>query len=189
MASYTSCFIGIPIPQEFQEEFTKLIIYIQNNFPFIQTVNPKTPHITIFYLDEQSQLNLDEISLITQSHKDKLKGIKLRIKGFDYFTKENPTVLFLAVDYPPILIDFNKQLSNQLNKFSAIDNNLPFHPHLTLARLKDKQAQDKFILYKEKIVSQHINIDWEFETKEIALYGVDSTKFPEGQHKLITISI
>ena len=52
MKVYSSCFIGIALPQKYQEEFEKLLIDIKTIDANIETVQAKTPHITLFYLNK-----------------------------------------------------------------------------------------------------------------------------------------
>ena len=189
MKYYTSCFLGIPLPQEYKNEFGKLLINIKSVNLFMDTVHPHTPHITIYYLDKQSQFVLGEISKLLQSNIDILSGTKLKIKGFDYFTNENLKVLFLDINYSASLMKFNKKISKILRKYNATDNGLPFHPHLTVGRIKNKQKMNSFYKNKENVERNLSTIDWNFQIMELALYGVDSTKSPEHQEKLITIPV
>ena len=47
---FTSYFIAIPLPDQFQTQFEKLLSDIQNMGLQVRTVYPKTPHITLLYL-------------------------------------------------------------------------------------------------------------------------------------------
>ena len=113
----------------------------------------------------------------------------LTIGGFNYFTKDNSKVLFLEVKYPKTLIDYKNKISEVLEKYSASDNNLPFHPHMTVGRIKSIQGQQSFNKNRNETLARLDRIHWEFEINEIILYGVDSTRSPEHQEKLLTIPV
>src|SRR5260221_10279275 len=130
MTTYTSCFLGIPLPQRYQKEFEQLLLDIQSIDPLIEIVQPLTPHITIYYLDKQSQYSLDEINQKIQSFTKDLSDTTLKTKGLGYFTQDNPHVLFLDVIYPKSLIEYKNNVSEIFKEYSASDNNLPFHPHV-----------------------------------------------------------
>lgn len=184
---FTSCFIGIPLPDKYQKEFSDLLNKIQGIIPDIE-VAYDMPHITVYYLDEQSQDHLSEIENIVRGHTNLVKGFNLNVRGMGLFGEELPRVLFLPVDYPAKLADFNKLLSRNLTKFMTEDNNLPFHPHMTVARFKTAQAQSIWEKVKESVEQEMKKIHWQFPITEVAIYGVDSTKNPQYQEKLITFS-
>src|SRR5436189_4491765 len=97
MKSYTSCFLGIPLPQKYLKEFGRVSEDIRTIDSSIETVHPQTPHITIYYLNKQSQYVLEEINENIKPFNDILNKVTLTIGGFGYFTKDNPKVLFLDV--------------------------------------------------------------------------------------------
>ncbi|OGE64642.1 2'-5' RNA ligase, partial [Candidatus Daviesbacteria bacterium RIFCSPLOWO2_02_FULL_36_7] len=151
--------------------------------------HPKTPHITVCYLAKQSQSALSEIAEDTKKHLVILKEAKLRIGGFGYFGKDKPRILFVDVQYPPQLQEFNKVISRNLSTYSAVDNDLPFHPHVTLAWVGEPEAQKVFTASLLELSSRLKKVNWSFDITEIVLYGVDSTKKPEYHEKLISIAV
>lgn len=189
MKSYTSCFLGIPLPQEYLREFEQLLDDIHSLDFSIETVLPQTPHVTICYLNRQSQYSLEEINKKIQPFTESLNEIKLRIGGFGYFTEDNSRVLFLHVTYPKALIEYKNKVSEALREFSGIDNSLSFHPHMTIGRIKNALTQQSFKKNEEKLSLRLNSIHWDFKINEIVIYGVDSTKSPELQEKLLTILI
>lgn len=189
MKNYTSCFLGIPLPQEYQKEFEQLLLDISLMFPELELVAFRTPHITIYYLDKQSKFALSEIKEVIKNKTNILVNLSLTVGGFGYFSENNPKVLFLEVNYPSALTDFNKEIVKTLIKYSALDNNLPFHPHVSLGRIKSIQAQENFKKVETNLKTKLSNIRWGFQIKELVLYGVDSTKSPEYQEKLLTIPV
>lgn len=131
---YTSCFIGIPLPTEFEEDFKELGLKIEGILPGIALSYAKTPHITLYYLDMKSQNNLDEIANMIKHSKKIIANVCLSIGGFGLFSPNNSKVLFIGVDSEPRLTTFNELISKDLNDYSAIDNTLGFKPHITLGR-------------------------------------------------------
>lgn len=189
MKKFTSCFLGIPLPQEFQQEFEQLLADVYFNYPHIEVVRSQTPHMTVYYLNEQSQFSLNEIKKLVQPKMSIVKNIKIRIRGFGCFTEENPKVLFLDVAYPVALTDFNKEMSKLLRRYSASNNKLTFYPHMTVGRIKNKQAKESFKKNERDLKSRLNIVNWDFQVKEIILYGVDSTESPELHEKLVTIPV
>jgi len=178
MSDYTSCFIGIPLPEKYQESF-------QNLLKEIFQINP----LTLYYLDKQSQTDLPKITENIKNHLEILKGVKLKIKGSGYFRGNDPRVLFLDVQHPKALQEFNKVITESLSTYSAPDNNLPFHPHVTVAWVGDPESQQAFKAHQSNLKTLLDKVNWPFEITEVVLYGADSTKKPECQEKLISLEV
>ncbi len=189
MKDYSSYFIGIPLPQKYQQDFEDLQAGVSQISPLFKTTHPKTPHITVYYLDKQSQSSLPRIIENVKKHLEILKGAKLKVGGFGYFGEDKPRILFVDVQYPPQLQEFNKEISKSLSIYSAHDNSLPFHPHVTVAWVGDPEAQEAFKASLSELNSKFKEANWTFDVTEVVLYGVDSTKKPEYHEKLISIAV
>lgn len=189
MNNYTSCFIGVPIPEKYQQIFEDLLAKIPQINPLFKQPYLKTPHITVCYLDKQSQDDLQRIAENVKNYLEILKGAQLQIGGFGYFREDNPRVLFLDVKYPKALKEFNEALTKSLSVYSATDNKLQFHPHVTVAWVGDPEAQKVFKTHQPELQALLDKNDWTFEITEIVLYGADSTKQPEYQEKLISLEV
>lgn len=189
MKTYTSCFVGISLPDIYQQEFEDLLSDLSTIVPQLEIVHPATPHITVYYLDDQSQFNLPAIAESVKSKIDILTGTEISVSGFGYFRGDDPRVLFLDVKYPKDFRDFNQALEQKLTKYFAEDNKLPFQPHMTVARLYAPEAQQAYKKSADQIKSRLNAVKWTFLIKEVVLYGVDSTKHPQFQEKLITIKL
>lgn len=189
MKQYTSCFVGVPLHEKFQKKFESLLINIGKLYPNWGIVYPKTPHITIYYLDKQSQFVLPDIASTVQKEIRILKNNVLVVNGFDYFTKEDARVgiVFLDIAYPPVFVDFNRVLTDKLSQYYSADNNLSFHPHMTVARVSGIKNESGFKNYVLDLEHKIGKIYWEFPITEVILYGVDSSKHPQYQKKLIHI--
>lgn len=189
MNSFTSCFIGIPIPKKYQQDFECLLKKISQINPLFKPPYMRTPHITVCYLDKQSQNDLPKIAENVKNYLKILKGTTLEIGGFGYFRGDEPKVVFLNVKYSKALQGFSITITKSLSVYSATDNNLPFHPHVTVAWVGDPEAQQVFKLYQPGFETLLGKVDWTFEITEVVLYGADSTKKPEYQEKLISLEV
>lgn len=186
---FTSYFIGIPLPEKYQKSFEDLLKKVSQINPLFKPTYSKTPHITVCYLDKQPKANLSKITEKVKSYLEKLKGAELTIGGFGYFGENHPRILFLDVRYPKSLQEFNKTITKSLSIYSATHNNLPFYPHMTVAWVGDPKAQQAFKAHQPNIKSILDKINWPLKITEVVLYGVDSTKQPEYQKKLISLLV
>lgn len=117
-----------------------------------------------------------------------MSEIALEVRGLNYFTKDDPNVLFLDVVYPEALVDTRNKIAEALLPYHTSDKIFSFHPHLTVGRIKNTQAQKSFKVNEDRLTVKLNAIQWKFTITEIVLYGVDSTISPEHQEKLITIT-
>lgn len=189
MKDYSSYFIGIPLPQKYQHSFEDLQKDISQISPLFKTTHPKTPHITVCYLGKQSQSALPEIAEDVKKYLEILKGVKLKVGGFGYFGEDKPRILFVDVQYPPELREFNKAISRSLSIYCAVDNDLPFYPHVTVAWVGYPKAQEAFKTSLSKLGSTLNKVNWTFDVTELVLYGVDTTKKPEYHERLMTFAV
>ncbi len=185
---FTSCFIGIPLPSQFQLEFEQLLDELIATNPYLKLVQKTTPHITLYYLDEQSQSNIREIANTIKNSVSKLQNCELTVSGLGVFDDQLPRVLYLSVTYPPVIQEVNSLFRQQLTQYHAADNDLPFHPHMTVARIPD-EARAKYREYEDGIRELLSRKKWIFTIEELIIYGVDSRKEPEGQEKLLLLSV
>ncbi len=186
---FTSCFVGIPLPEKFQEDFEALQESIHKIDPSLEIAYGETPHLTVYYMDEQSQNSLSEITEIIRGRRGMLNDTNLTIGGMDTFGEELPRVLFLPITFPPNLLDFNQVLRTDLKKFITFDDELPLHPHMTVARFWSKESKQNWSDVKDRIRTEMNRIHWQFPITEVVIYGVDSTKSPQYQEKLMIIPI
>jgi len=188
MKEYESCFVGIPLPDEKQQDFKVLLTDINQINSLLETSDPSVPHVTIYYLDRQPESNFREISQGLLPKVDLLQGAQLTVGGFDYFNEnDHPSVIFLKVQYPEALRDFYQAVAGVLVKYCDVDRNLSFHPHLTVARLRSSQAQQSFGQSVASLKSRLDEASWTFAITEVVLYGIDPTEQPRRQKKLMVV--
>ena len=99
MPQYTSCFVGVPLPDKFQKKFEDLLVKIKKLNPNWEIVYPKTPHITIYYLDKQSQYVIPIIKNVVEKESGFLRKEILTVKSFDYFAQNDARegIIFLKM--------------------------------------------------------------------------------------------
>lgn len=189
MKHYKYCFLGIPLPNQFRDNFENLLHDLKKIDANLTTIETKTlePHLTVYYLDKQSEKTLSEVAKIADASKSTLKGSVLEIGGMGYFKEGNPFVMFLGIKYPPQLSAFYKEMAMNLSGFFSQDQE--FHPHITVARMNDKETQTSFKKNESLLRSLMDQIKWEFPIKELVIYGYDPNNSSGATQRLHTISI
>jgi 2'-5' RNA ligase len=171
---FTSCFIGIPLPETYLAEFEQLLRQLAAFLPDARTIRPETPHITLYYLNEQSQDNVKSIAEIMIQHADILKKSHIRVSGFGVFNPESVRVLYAKVEHDDSLIQVNQLFRHALKEFYTEDNN---------------DAREQFKSQQSTINQMLSAINWSFPVTELVLYGVDSTQEVEHHQKLGIVKV
>jgi len=185
---YTSCFIGIPIPKAFGPRLQQAAQEISAEAPSLAIADMRTLHITIYYLDEQSQLHIQHIRALVKEHAHLLAGATVTIGRMGLFGGEQPRVLYAQAKCSEGIYRFHDEVFRSLNVHGAADNSLDFTPHVTLARI-GRADTNAFLEHREAMSRILDTAGFDFEVKEVCIYGVDSRFVPEHQTKLATIRI
>jgi 2'-5' RNA ligase len=137
-------FLALNLPLKVKEELAVLISNLKKINPasVIKWVNPQNLHITLHFL---GYLNDEEIRKVNEIVKKEVincgLGVgELRFKGIDGFPNINqPRVVFVAaeeVNSNGALQQIQRLIGQKLEKIGFQIDGRPWHPHITLARLK-----------------------------------------------------
>jgi 2'-5' RNA ligase len=117
----------------------------------IRWVENDNLHLTLRFLGETNQFQIDEISKKLETISGKFQPFQFELKGLSVFKKKiQPHVLFVSVDNDFVL----KQLATEIKEmckifgFTAEENT--FNPHLTLGRIKHIQNKVDFYALVKK---------------------------------------
>lgn len=175
---YKNTFIGIALPDKFQSTYEQLLQEITNLDCGVRTINPHTPHITLFFLGNQTLEELSRISKLTSPLITDLYGEQVKICKHGFFDQDIPHALFIRVEVSKLVYEIYFILKEKLKKYYFPDFS-SFYPHLTIGYVND---QLKFAKNKEKIESLVDNVKFDFELKEVFIYGKT-----DQQQKLINL--
>ncbi len=131
-------FVAIDIPDDVKEE----VGAIYSNFPNIRFVPLENLHITLKFLGEN-----DPEPMISRLSKVKFSNFSFRLKDIGAFpNKEFPRVVWVGVgDGMQDIVNLASKINSVLFDFRPDDH--PFHPHLTIARVRG-QIDKKIFDYK-----------------------------------------
>jgi 2'-5' RNA ligase len=100
-------------------------------------------HITLKFLGDVPEERLKEISEALERELSGAHGGKIVLQGLGAFpSNERPRVLWVGVaEGSQVLSDLNQRVERALTALGFPREDRPFHPHVTLARLKDPRRQ------------------------------------------------
>lgn len=170
MKTYNNFFIGIPLPQKFYKEYKALLDEVSKIDKNVRVTKVKRPHITILFMGKQSIGFIHEVEDFVKKEAGTLKNCRVEISGIRYFENKNYDVISLDATICKSIKNLHTKLVEIFKNHSKITKK-NFDPHLTLARVKNKNIKTREIF--RSINKLYRNLSWEFEIENIVLYGRD----------------
>jgi 2'-5' RNA ligase len=150
-------FIAIIPPEPLYKEVQELKEYFRDRYNSRAALR-SPPHITLHMPFEWKREKEGMLCEMLESFFRKISGFELKLLNFSCFA---PKTIFVHVESCPELETLQKELErfckSRLNLFHARYQDLPFHPHLTIAFRDMKketfaQAWDEFV--KKKFIRE-----------------------------------
>ncbi len=184
----TSHFIGVELKSEnFADIFVKVYEYLKENTIEESVVlqNPLSPHITLYYLENNIALN--DIASI----KSDIQGLDvwspIHLTWIDYFFRgDDRFVLYFDTKTDIDLESYRNILHNTYKRTQVEDNSFAFSPHVTFLKILDSSTFETHRVNIEKIISEEIEKikHLDINSWKVYLYAVNSTYKEEIQIKI-----
>ncbi|HYJ87373.1 MAG TPA: RNA 2',3'-cyclic phosphodiesterase [Pyrinomonadaceae bacterium] len=160
-------FCAIELPQDVREKVLAHISRLRQAVPEANAswTRPDNIHLTLKFLGEIPQSRVDSLSMAAANASKGLECFPISVQGCGVFpTRGQPRVLWIGIeDLEGKLGDLYRGLEEECSKAGFKREERPFHPHLTLARLRTPQ-------HARMLASVHQNM--EFEPVEVNLTGL-----------------
>jgi 2'-5' RNA ligase len=164
-------FIALPLPPAAAAEVAALQSRLKKAQPDPRWTRPEGLHITLHFL---GMLPNNTEAHLTQAM-DQILGnhgrLDLELGPLGVFgrKKERPQVLHLEVDGPGIdaLGRMHRQLAGTLVDLELQPETRPYHPHLTLARARDRGGDHALAMLRD---SREANVRVPFVADRVVLY-------------------
>lgn len=159
-------FIGLKIPQKIKEKLSRLQMEIAKIAPSLRLINLRNLHITLAFLGYLDGRQISKISLILAKISKKFTVFKLGLGDICFFPSEKRArVVAVDIRDAGALVKLQKTLSEELGKLKFIKiEKREYHPHLTIARVREKIAKSKVTAIKKTRIKKA-----DFKVAEIKL--------------------
>ena len=155
-------FLAIPLPEEVKEKLHRLNANF-SDFKGLRFVNPDNMHLTLLFLGN-SKVN----EKINELKKIKFETFKLKTKKISVFP-EKGRIRLVWVD-----LKQSKELENLQKKISKLFNiKKEYRPHITLARIKNLEKDEKTRIIKKVNEIKHEELT--ITVKNFKLYSSELT--------------
>ena len=149
-------FIALQTPINLQCTLVGMRQVYQNLPLAFRWVNPQQLHLTLKFLGDVSEQRIPEITQAMQSAVQDQAPFTLSARGLGCFPSlSRPRVFWMGLeDVSNSLVTLQQRLDTALATYGFPCDSIPFHPHLTLARIRKPtrcpQFQELLQIYREQ---------------------------------------
>ena len=130
-------FVAIDFPDPVIEQ---LIALRDGSFDHTSWINEDQFHLTLRFLGEVDGIECDDIQ--EELFKIRQPVFPLSLKGIGFFPpRKQPRVLWVGVEKNEALFQLQKKIDTRLDRLNLTAEKRKFHPHVTLARLRQLSAE------------------------------------------------
>lgn len=131
-------FIAIDLTQEIKTKITEYILKLAKYGAQIRWVREEGMHLTLKFLGEISQDKVQKVQSLLQKISEHHGPFSLKLIGTGTFPRErrNIRVIWIGVEDSPQMMKLQEEIEEKLDSIGFPKENRPFHPHLTLGRVK-----------------------------------------------------
>jgi len=165
-------FLAIELPKPILRKIEEVQGDLRSTRADVRWVNPEKIHLTLKFFG-----NIEEsrIELIFKSIEEPIRNtlpFSLEVRGVGAFPHlRNPRVIWMGlVDGREVLVSFQKQIETQLEKIGFQPEDRPFHPHLTLGRMKSSRGKEELVGRMERHKEEEFG---DFQVERVILFKSD----------------
>ncbi len=162
-------FLAIELPKTILKKIEEVQGDLRSAHADVRWVNPEKIHLTLKFFGNIEESRID---LIVKSIEEPIRNtsaFSVIVKGVGAFPSlKNPRVIWMGlVDGKEILTSLQKQIEKQLGKIGFQPEDRPFHPHLTLGRMKLGRGKEDLMGRMEKHKEEEFGV---FPVERVVLF-------------------
>jgi 2'-5' RNA ligase len=167
-------FLAIELPKLILRKIEEVQRDLRSTRADVRWVNPEKIHLTLKFFGNIEESRIDPIFKSIEEPVRNTPPFSIEVKGVGAFPQlRNPRVIWMGlVDGKEILTSFQKQIETQLEKIGFQPEDRPFHPHLTLGRMKSSGGKEELVGRMEKHREEEFG---DFPVERVILFKSDLT--------------
>ncbi len=140
-------FLAIELPKAILKKIEEIEVELRSTHADVRWVNPEKIHLTLKFFGNIEESKIDSILKSIEEPAQNTAPFSLKVKGVGAFPNlKNPRVIWMGlVDGREALISLQKRIETQLEKIGFQPEDHPFHPHLTLGRMKSSRGKEELV--------------------------------------------
>ena len=165
-------FLAIEVPKPILKKIEEVQGDLRSALADVRWVNPEKIHLTLKFFGNIEESRID---LIVKSIEEPIRNtlpFSIIVRGVGAFPSlKTPRVIWMGlVDGKEVLTSLQKQMEKELGKIGFQPEDRPFHPHLTLGRMKLGRGKEDLMGRMEQHKEEEFGV---FPVERVVLFKSD----------------
>jgi 2'-5' RNA ligase len=165
-------FLAIELPKPILRKIEEVQGDLRLSHADVRWVNPEKIHLTLKFFGNIEESRIDAIFKSIEEQIRNTQPFSLKVRGVGAFPHlKNPRVIWMGlVNGKEVLASLQKQIEIQLEKIGFQPEDRPFHPHLTLGRMRSSRGKEELVGRMEKHRDEEFG---DFQIERVVLFKSD----------------
>ena len=165
-------FLAIEIPGPILRKIGEVQGGLKSSHADVRWTNPEAIHLTLKFFGNIEESRIDPIFKSIEEPIRSTPPFSLKVRGVGAFPHlKNPRVIWIGlVNEREALTSLQKQIETDLEKIGFQPEDRPFHPHLTLGRMKSSRGKEELAGRMERYRDEEFG---DFEVEKVVLFKSD----------------
>lgn len=165
-------FLAIELTDPIIKKIEEVQKDLKSTLAEIRWMSPEKIHLTLKFFGNIEESKIDSISKSITELIQNTTPFSLEVRGVGAFPNlRNPRVIWIGVvDREKILFTLQEAIEIQLEKIGFQREDRPFHPHLTLGRMKSSRGKEELTRRLEKYKEMEFG---SFQAERMILFKSD----------------
>ena len=165
-------FLAIELPEPILKKIGELQGDLKSAHAGVGWTNPEKIHLTLKFFGNIEESRIESIFKSIEEPLGKTSPFSLKVRGIGAFPHlKNPRVIWVGlVDEREVLTSLQKEIEVQLEKIGFQREDRPFHPHLTLGRMKSSRGKEELAGRMERYREEELG---DFQVEKVVLFRSD----------------
>lgn len=140
-------FLAVELPRAILDRIGEVQRELKSSNADVRWVNPGNIHLTLKFFGNIEETEIDSILMAIEEPVRTTSPISITVRGVGGFPGlKNPRVIWVGLhDEKGASVSLQKRLEGELGKIGFPPEDRPFHPHLTLGRMRSNRGKDELV--------------------------------------------
>ncbi len=167
-------FLAIEIPAIILRRIGEVQEDLKSSKADVRWVSPENIHLTLKFFGKIEESQIDSIIKTIEKPVNTTAPISIDVRGMGAFPGlKNLRIIWVGLnDEKKVLISFQKRLEEALQGIGFPPEDRPFHPHLTLGRMRSNRGKEDLVRRMEGYREEPFG---NFQVEKVILFKSDLT--------------
>ena len=183
-------FLAVELSLDLCQKLAALQHQLRNTLPTVNWLRPESIHLTLKFLGYVDAAMVEQLLTAIETIRKSQPPLTLEIQGLGVFPHiRRPRILWIGCTGDiPALLNLVSRIEDALEPIGFPCEEKPYHPHLTLARIKHDNSKVGGVLTHSGLLEQPQNLGL-FRVDRITLFRSDVSHFGAEYTALWTVPL